>query len=58
MAQNKKSVGVVGAGMVGVTAASFLQRAGHDVFLIEPGNPGEGTSFGNAGCLKSLATTR
>src|SRR5829696_5307778 len=24
---------------------------GHDVVLVEPGNPGEGTSFGNAGCL-------
>jgi glycine/D-amino acid oxidase-like deaminating enzyme len=47
----RKSVGVIGAGMVGVAAASFLQRAGHHVFLVEPGNPGEGTSFGNAGCL-------
>jgi D-amino-acid dehydrogenase len=47
----KKKIGVIGAGMVGVAAASFLQREGHDVTLIEPGNPGEGTSFGNAGCL-------
>lgn len=51
MAQSKRIVGVVGAGMVGVATASFLQRAGHDVFLVESGNPGEGTSFGNAGCL-------
>ena len=51
MEPGRKSVGVIGAGMVGVAAASFLQRAGHDVFLVEPGNPGEGTSFGNAGCL-------
>ncbi|MEA2880278.1 MAG: D-hydroxyproline dehydrogenase [Hyphomicrobiales bacterium] len=51
MAQSKRIVGVIGAGMVGVTTASFLQRAGHEVFLVEPGNPGEGTSFGNAGCL-------
>jgi D-amino-acid dehydrogenase len=49
--QGKKTVGVIGAGMVGVAAASFLQRAGHDVFIVEPGNPGEGASFGNAGCL-------
>jgi D-amino-acid dehydrogenase len=49
--RDKKVVGVIGAGMVGVTTASFLQRAGHDVFIVEPGNPGEGTSFGNAGCL-------
>lgn len=48
---HEKTVGVIGAGMVGVAAASFLQRAGHDVFIIEPDNPGEGASFGNAGCL-------
>ena len=42
---------MIGAGMIGVAAASFLQREGHEVVLIEPGNPGEGTSFGNAGCL-------
>jgi D-amino-acid dehydrogenase len=46
--QGKRVVGVIGAGMVGVAAASFLQRAGHTVFLVDPG---EGTSFGNAGCL-------
>jgi D-amino-acid dehydrogenase len=47
----RKTVGVIGAGMVGVTAASFLLRRGHDVTLVDPGNPGEGTSFGNAGCF-------
>ena len=47
----RKTVGVIGAGMVGVTAASFLLRKGHDVVLIESGSPGEGTSFGNAGCF-------
>ncbi|MGE5200899.1 MAG: NAD(P)/FAD-dependent oxidoreductase [Acidobacteriota bacterium] len=46
-----KTVGVIGAGMVGVTAASWLQRDGHRVFLVDRGNPGEGTSFGNAGAL-------
>ena len=46
-----KTVGVIGAGMVGVLAATFLQRAGHDVFIVDPNNPGEGASFGNAGCL-------
>jgi D-amino-acid dehydrogenase len=51
MTSNAKTVGVIGAGMIGVAAASFLQRAGHDVFIVEPGNPGEGTSFGNAGAL-------
>jgi len=46
-----KTVGVIGAGMVGIAAASFLQRDGHRVFVLDPGAPGEGTSFGNAGCL-------
>ena len=47
----RKTIGVIGAGMVGVTTASFLLRKGHDVVLLDPGNPGEGTSFGNAGCF-------
>src|SRR5215218_7747902 len=51
MDPTRRRIGVIGAGMVGVAAASFLQREGHDVFLVESGNPGEGTSFGNAGCL-------
>jgi D-amino-acid dehydrogenase len=58
MAQNgARRVGVIGAGMVGVCAASWLQRDGHSVFLIEPGNPGEGASFGNAGCFNGSSVT-
>jgi D-amino-acid dehydrogenase len=53
MSAKQKTVAVIGAGMIGVTTASFLQRAGHDVVIVEPGNPGEGTSFGNAGCLNA-----
>ena len=53
MDRGRKTVGVIGAGMVGVLAATFLQRAGHNVFIVDPGNPGEGTSFGNAGCLNA-----
>jgi D-amino-acid dehydrogenase len=44
-------VGVIGAGIVGVTTASFMLRKGHDVVLLDPGEPGGGTSFGNAGCF-------
>jgi len=58
MAQNgARRVGVIGAGMVGVCAASWLQRDGHSVFLVEPGNPGEGASFGNAGCFNGSSVT-
>lgn len=53
----RRRVGVIGAGMVGVCAASWLQRDGHSVFLVEPGNPGEGASFGNAGCFNGSSVT-
>src|SRR5438552_17473407 len=52
-----RHIGVIGAGMVGVCAALWLQRDGHRVFLVEPGNPGEGASFGNAGCFNGSSVT-
>src|SRR5439155_7632587 len=52
-----RHIGVIGAGMVGVCAALWLQRDGHRVFLIDPGNPGEGASFGNAGCFNGSSVT-
>src|SRR5436309_870142 len=58
MAQKRaRRVAVIGAGIVGVCAASWLQRDGHSVLLIEPGNPGEGASFGNAGCFNGSSVT-
>jgi D-amino-acid dehydrogenase len=44
-----KKVGVIGAGIIGAAVASCLQRDGHDVFVIDPNEPGCGASFGNAG---------
>jgi D-amino-acid dehydrogenase len=52
-----RRVGVIGAGIVGVCAASWLQRDGHSVFLVEPGNPGERASFGNAGAFNGSSVT-
>jgi D-amino-acid dehydrogenase len=52
-----KRVGVIGAGMVGVCAASWLQRDGHSVFLVEAVAPGHGASFGNAGCFNGSSVT-
>ena len=52
-----RRVGVIGAGMVGVCAASYLQRDGHNVFLVDPGAPGEGASFGNAGAFNASSVT-
>ncbi len=51
MQPGRKAVAVIGAGMVGVCTASWLQRDGHDVTLIDPQTPGQGASFGNAGCF-------
>ena len=39
-ASGLRRVGVIGAGMVGVCAASWLQRDGHSVFLVEAGSRG------------------
>ena len=47
----KKKVAVIGAGMVGIATASYLLRDGHDVVVIDPDPPGQGASFGNAGCF-------
>ncbi|MGR3342513.1 MAG: NAD(P)/FAD-dependent oxidoreductase [Paracoccaceae bacterium] len=46
---------VVGAGIVGVSAAIWLKRAGHDVTLIDKGMPGMGASYGNGGILASCS---
>jgi D-amino-acid dehydrogenase len=56
-AGNRKRVGVIGAGMVGVCVASWLQRDGHSVFVVESGEPGHGASFGNAGALNASSVT-
>jgi len=46
-----KHIAVIGAGMVGVSCAHFLQRDGHRVTIFDPNDPGSGTSFGNAGLI-------
>ncbi len=40
---------IIGAGIIGVSAALFLQREGFRVTMIDRLPPGEGCSFGNAG---------
>ncbi len=46
---------VIGAGICGVSTAIWLQRSGHQVILMDKGQPGMGTSFGNAGLLAPWA---
>jgi D-amino-acid dehydrogenase len=48
-----KSVAVIGAGIVGVSTALFLQRDGHAVTLIDREGPAAGASYGNAGGVVS-----
>jgi len=43
---------VLGAGVVGVSAALHLQARGRSVCLVDKAEPGQGTSFGNAGLIE------
>lgn len=45
------NVTIVGAGIVGVATALYLQRDGHSVTILDQNGPGEGCSRGNAGIL-------
>lgn len=46
---------VAGAGIVGISTAIWLQRAGHDVTVVDREGPASGTSHGNAGVLAAGA---
>jgi D-amino-acid dehydrogenase len=48
---SSESVIVIGAGIVGTATARTLQRAGHAVTLVDSGEPGKATSYGNAGFI-------
>ncbi len=45
------TIAVIGAGIVGCSCALWLQRKGFSVILIDPDDPGAGTSSGNAGTI-------
>lgn len=52
---DKRHVTVIGAGIVGICAAAFLQQEGFAVTVIDHQEPGRGTSFGNAGSVSPSA---
>ena len=52
---DRKHVAIIGAGIVGVSTAIWLQRDGHRVTLIDKAGPGEGASHGNGGVLASCS---
>jgi len=45
----RPTVLVVGAGVIGLACAFRIARDGHHVIVVDRGEPGRGTSFGNAG---------
>jgi len=48
-------IAVIGTGIVGACSAAWLQRDGHTITFIDPREPGEACSFGNAGSLSPSA---
>lgn len=48
---------IIGAGIIGISTAAFLQRAGHKVTVIDRVGPGDGCSFGNAGGIAFCEVT-
>ncbi len=45
------NVGIIGSGIIGLSSAYYLVKAGHQVTVIEQGNLKDGCSFGNAGMI-------
>jgi D-amino-acid dehydrogenase len=54
---SERHVVIIGAGIVGACAASYLQRDGHRVTLVDMMGPGEGATLGNAGGLNASSIT-
>ena len=50
-------IAVIGAGVVGLTIALELVDQGREVVLVDPGPPGMGASYGNAGTIAGYATS-
>ena len=48
---NKKRVAIIGAGIIGLSTAYYLQKTGCQVVLIDKQEPGTGTSRGHASMI-------
>lgn len=55
--RERTEIAVIGAGVVGLTTALALVDAGREVVLVDPGQPGMGASYGNAGTVAGYATS-
>ena len=49
--ENNKEITVIGAGIIGICSAIELQKNNWKVRVVDPNEPGQVTSFGNAGVL-------
>ena len=47
----KTRIAIIGAGIVGCSCALWLHKKGFEVILVDPEDPGSGTSSGNAGTI-------
>lgn len=50
-----QTIAIIGAGIVGVSTAIWLQRDGHKVILVDRDGPAAGASHGNGGVLASCS---
>lgn len=57
MLRETTDIAVIGAGVVGLTIALELADRGREVVLVDPGQPGMGASYGNAGTIAGYATS-
>lgn len=46
-----KSIGIIGGGIIGLSCAYYLQKAGHKVSVLDQGDMESGCSYGNAGMI-------
>ncbi|HKK30502.1 MAG TPA: FAD-dependent oxidoreductase [Alphaproteobacteria bacterium] len=54
---SKGHAAIIGAGVVGICSAAFLQREGYRVTLVDAEEPGTMTSYGNAGAISAHSVT-
>ncbi|MDP6164407.1 MAG: FAD-dependent oxidoreductase [Candidatus Thioglobus sp.] len=51
----KTDIAVLGGGVIGLSVALKMLNSGREVVLIDPEEPGSGTSYGNAGTIAEYA---
>jgi D-amino-acid dehydrogenase len=55
--RERTDIAIIGAGVIGLTIALELIESGREVVLVDPGDPGMGASYGNAGTIATYAVS-